>query len=83
MKFDLVHVNMHKVFIVLIYTIPALAIFIFTRNIYWTFGLSLAAGNAFGAWWAAKLSVRKGDKVIKIILMIAIFIMSLKLLEVF
>jgi len=83
MKFDLVHVNMHKVFIVLIYTIPALIIFIITNNIYWTFGLSLAAGNATGGWWAAKFSVKKGDKLIRIILMIAIFIMSLKLLSVF
>ncbi len=83
LKFDLVHVNMHKVFIVLVYTVPALIIFIITGNVNWTFGLSLAGGNAFGGWWAAKFSVRKGDKLIRIILMIAIFIMSLKLLDVF
>ena len=83
LKFDLVHVNMHKVFIVLIYTVPALIIFIITKNVNWTFGLSLAGGNAFGGWWAAKFSVKKGDKLIRIILMIAIFIMSLKLLNVF
>lgn len=83
LKFDLVHVNMHKVFIVLIYTIPALAIFIFTNNINWFFGISLAAGNATGGWWAAKASVKKGDKLIKIVLIAAIIVMSLKLLDVF
>ena len=83
LKFDLVHVNMHKVFIVLVYTVPALLIFIFTGSINWLFGISLAAGNAIGGWWAVKVSVKKGDKLIKVVLIIAILIMSLKLLDVF
>ena len=83
MKLNLVFVNMHKVFIVFIYTIPAIIIFIFTNNINWELGLSLAAGNALGGWWAAKYSVKKGEGIIKIILIIAVLIMSLKLLNVF
>jgi uncharacterized membrane protein YfcA len=83
LKFDLVHVNMHKVFIVLVYTVPALLIFILTGNVKWTLGLSLAAGNALGGWWAAKASVRKGDRLIKTVLIGAILVMSLKLLSVF
>ena len=83
MRLNLVYVNMHKVFIVLIYTIPALLIFMLTDNVNWIFGIALAAGNATGAWWAAKFAVKKGEKLIKIILVVAVFIMSLKLLEVF
>ena len=83
MKLNLVYVNMHKVFIVLIYTIPALLIFIITNNVNWTFGIALAAGNATGAWWAAKFAVKKGEKLIKIILVVTVFVMSLKLLGVF
>ncbi len=83
MKLNLVYVNMHKVFIVFIFTIPALIIFIITGNVHWGFGLSLAAGNGLGAWWAAKISVKKGEGVIKFVLFIAIFIMALKLLNVF
>lgn len=83
MKLNLVYVNMHKVFIVLIYTVPALFIFIFTNNVNWFFGIALAIGNATGAWWAAKFAVKKGEKLIKIILVVAVFIMSLKLLGVF
>ncbi len=82
MKINLVYVNMHKVFIILIYTIPAILIFIFTNNINWELGLTLAAGNAIGGWWAAKFSVKKGEGIIKIILIAAVFIMSLKLLNV-
>lgn len=83
LKFDLVHVNMHKVFIILIYTLPALVIFIISKDVDWAFGLCLAGGNALGGWWAAKASVKKGDRLIKAALIVALLIMSLKLLEVF
>jgi uncharacterized membrane protein YfcA len=76
---NLVRVNMHKVFIIMIYTIPALIIFIFTGNVLWEYGLALAAGTAFGGWWGAQVSVRGGEKAIRIILALAIVIMALKL----
>ena len=82
MRLDLVYVNMHKIFIVFIYTIPALLIFFLTHNVDFKFGMTLAAGNAFGAWWSAKFSVKKGEGLIRIILMVAIFIMSMKLLDI-
>ncbi len=83
MKLNLIIVNMHKVFIVLFLTVPAFIVFLVTGNINWQFGVSLAIGNAFGAWWAAKLSVKKGEKFIKAALIVTVFIMALKLLEVF
>ena len=79
----LVLVNMHKVFIVFIYTVPALGIFIWSGNVDWTLGLSLAAGNAFGGWWAAQLSVKKGEKIIRFVLLLALSIIALKLLNIF
>lgn len=82
LKLDLVHVNMHKVFIVLIYTIPALLVFAFTGNVDWGLGLCLAAGNAVGAWWGAHFAVKGGEKVIRVVLAITILIISLKLLGV-
>lgn len=83
MKMNLIYVNMHKVFIVLVFTLPALLIFFFTGNVNWFWGIILGLGNATGGWWSAKLSVKKGEKLIKIVLVIAIFIMALKLLDVF
>jgi uncharacterized protein len=83
MKLNLVYVNMHKVFIVLVYTIPALLIFIISDNVNWVLGLALAAGNALGGWWAAKFSVRKGEKLIKYVLIVAVLIMAAKLLGAF
>jgi len=83
LKLDLIRVNMHKVFIVFVFTIPALLVFILTNNVNWFYGLSLSAGNAFGGWWGAKLSVKKGEKLIKAVLIVSIFIMAMKLLNIF
>lgn len=78
-RLNLVFVNMHKVFIIMVYTIPVLLIFTSTGNVNWKLGLVLAAGNAFGAWWGAWETVRGGEKIIRIILAVAIAIMALKL----
>jgi uncharacterized membrane protein YfcA len=80
---DLVRVNMHKVFIVLIYTFPVLLVFAFTGNVNWGYGLVLAGGNALGGWWGAHAAVKGGERVIRIILAVAITIMALKLFGLF
>ncbi len=82
LKLDLIKVNMHKVFVVFIFTIPAFLVFFFTNNINWFYGLSLSIGNAAGGWIGAKMSVKKGEKLIRTVLVIAIFIMAVKLLDV-
>lgn len=83
LRMNLVYVNMHKVFITLIFTIPALLIFIWTDNVDWLLGLSLALGNGLGGWWAARISVKGGEKIIRYVMIVAIFIISLKLFGLF
>lgn len=80
---DLVRTNMNKVIITLVYTLPVFLIFLLSGNVHWGLGICLAGGTATGGWWAAKLSVRKGEKFIKYFLVVAIFIIALKLLGVF
>ena len=77
---DLVRVNMHKVFIILVYTIPSLAVFALHGDVRWLPGLELAVGNAVGAWVGSHVAVKKGDPVIKIVLYIALVGMAVKLL---
>ncbi len=79
LRIDLVLVNAHKVFIVLVYTIPALLIFTITGNVNWKYGLVLAAGNAAGAWWGAHAAVKGGERVIRIVVAAAVTVMALKL----
>ncbi len=82
-KFDLVRVNVYKVFIVLIYTLPALFIFILSGKVNWLWGLILAAGNGLGGWLGAHVTVRKGEKVIRLVLVIALLILMVKMLNLF
>ena len=83
LKMDLVRINMHKASVFFIYTIPAMIVFAWTDNINWKYGIALAAGNAIGGWWSAKVAVKKGEKTIRIFLAIAMLIMAVKLLNSF
>jgi len=76
---DLVRVNMHKVFIVFIYTLPVIAIFVATGNIDWVAAVVLSAGMALGAWWSAHLSVKGGERVVKRVLALVLGLMAIKL----
>lgn len=83
LRMDLVLVNMHKVTIVMIYMVPALAIYAWTGNVAWIPGLVLGAGSAVGGWWAARVSVKGGESGIRIVLGIAMLVMAAKLLGLF
>lgn len=80
MRLDLVRVNMHKVFIVGVYTAVALTVFVLTGNVLWIPGLALAIGNSLGGWIGSHLSVKKGEPFIRKVLYLAIGAMAVKLL---
>lgn len=77
---DLVRVNMHKVFIVGVYTLLALVIFASKGEVVWLAGIILAVGNASGGWVGTKLAIGKGEKLIRIFLNIVLVILAVKLL---
>ncbi len=83
LKMNLVYVNMHKVTIVMMYMIPTIVVYALTGNVHWIMGLILGAGSAVGGWWAARASVKGGEKLIRIALVLAILVMALKLFGVF
>ena len=71
--------NSIKVFVITIYTIIAMIIFIYEDKIRWDYGLTLALGNSIGAWVASRWSVNKDDKLIRGILLVAVFALAVKL----
>ena len=71
--------NSIKVFVVLIYTFAALVVFIYEGKVNWLYGIVLAVGNSTGAWFASRWSVDKGEKVIKIFLVITVIALAIKL----
>jgi uncharacterized protein len=80
MHVDLVRVNMHKVFIVGLYTIAALIVFVRTGNVLWVPGIALAIGNSIGGWIGSQLSITKGERFIRRTLYVTLLAMSVKLL---
>lgn len=80
MGFNLVRVNMYKVFIVLSYTIIALSIFATQLELLWWAGLGLALGNSIGGWYGAHTTIHKGEVWIKRVMYIALSCFIIKLL---
>jgi len=80
---SLVKINSLKLFIVFIYISSSLVVFIIHGKVDWILGLTLAIGNALGAYLGSNFAVSKGDKWIRVFIVIAILSMSAKLLGLF
>ena len=78
-QMSLVKTNATKVAVVFIYSTVALIIFSFNDSVDWKMGLFMALGTIFGAWFASRWSVKKGDSVIRYAMLITISIMAVKL----
>ena len=78
-QMSLVKSNATKVSVVFIYSFFALLIFAYNNSIDWQMGISMAVGSIFGAWFASRWSVKKGDKLIRYAVIISTTIISIKL----
>lgn len=78
--FDLVRVNMHKVFIVLVYTVAALIVFASQLQLLWLVGLSLAVGNSLGGWLGARTTTLRGEGLIRAVMYTVVSVFIIKLL---
>lgn len=74
--FSLVKINSIKVFVVAIYIFSSLSIFVFNGKVDWEIALLLALGNGSGSFLASTLAVEKGEKLIKVVLTIAVIFMA-------
>ena len=78
--YDLVTANMMKVVVNVVVTIIALAIFIAEGNVRWIPAFILAIGLTIGGWLGARISVRGGEKWIRIVMVVAAIALALRLL---
>ena len=78
-RMTLIRANATKVALISVYTLGALILFAINGKIDWISGFCMAAGSLFGAWWSSRWSVKKGDNVIKIAMLIMVIVMSVKL----
>lgn len=80
LRLDLVRTNMHKVFIVAGYMIPALVVYALAGKTLWVVGFVLAIGTSIGGWMGSHLAVKKGDPFIRVVLNVALAALAIKLL---
>ncbi len=71
--------NSIKTFVIVCYTLVAIAVFWWEDQIRWDYGLTLAAGNSAGGWIASRWSVGKDDKWIRMVLIVTVFGLAIKL----
>lgn len=78
--YDLLKANALKIFIVLAYTVVALGVFVFNKQVNYLLGLILGFGSMFGAWVAAHVAVKKGASFIRWFLLITVLAFAMKML---
>ena len=77
---DLVAANVHKVFIILLYTLSALWVFGNQLEILWWIGVVIAVGNTVGGWLGARLTLSGGEHIIRWMVLFSIAGMIVKLI---
>lgn len=81
--FDLVKANAVKVWIILLFTIFALAVFIYHNQVDYKIGFILAIGYMAGGYIGSKLAVKKGAQFVRIILLAALLLSALHMAGLF
>jgi len=76
---DLVRGNAIKVLNVLIVTVVAGGFFAWTGNIHWDDGLALAAGSFVGGMVGVRLTVKKGERFIRMVVVTALVVFAVRL----
>ena len=78
-NYGMVKINMIKSLTVLIYTLSALGVFIYSGLINWELGLALAAGNGAGGWLTSRWSTKVNEKYIRYFVMVTAIAFAIKL----
>ena len=78
--FDLVLANSIKVLVSLVVTMVALPVFLIQGKVEWLPALVLAAGLTIGGWLGARIAVQGGERVIRVVMVVAAIGLAARLL---
>ncbi len=78
-KLSITQANSIKGLVVLVFTIPALSLYVFYGHVNWHAGLFLAIGTSIGAWLTSRWSVNVNEKYLRYILTSIIIALAIKL----
>jgi uncharacterized membrane protein YfcA len=72
--FNLVGANGVKNLIVLLTTVVAIPVFVLHDQVQWAMGLLLGAGQAVGAWAAARVAIKRGAEFVRIFVIVTVLL---------
>nr|WP_319267125.1 sulfite exporter TauE/SafE family protein [uncultured Draconibacterium sp.] len=78
-QLSLKYANSIKVFVALLFSISSIIVFILNDAINWKVGFALAIGTSMGGYLGSHFTMKKSEKWIKLILILAIGVMAIKL----
>lgn len=73
------YANSIKVFVALLFSISSIIVFILNGAINWRVGFALAIGTSVGGYLGSHFTMKKSEKWIKLVLILAITVMAVKL----
>lgn len=76
--FDLLHANAFKLLIQTAFTLIALPVFIASGKIAWIPGIALSLGAIGGAWIGARMAVKRGVKLVRVLLFVVVLLFAVK-----
>ena len=77
--FNLVGANAVKNLIVLAVTVVAIPVFVLHDQVQWTLGLLLGAGQAAGAWFAARVALKRGAGFVRMFVIVTVLLSAIAL----
>lgn len=78
-QLTLKYANSVKVFVALLFSISSIIVFILNDAINWKVGFALAIGTSLGGYLGSHFTMKKSEKWIRLILVLAIGVMAIKL----
>lgn len=80
--YDMIKTAAAKLFIMFLYTVVAITVFFAKGGVdvnYWLYGLIHSIGMIIGTWIADRYALKKGEKIIRIVIIFVIVITALSL----
>jgi len=77
--YNLIGANAMKNLLALLFTAAALVVFMVNDQVQWTLGLMLGAGQAVGAWVAARVAIERGAKFVRYTVIVIVVLSAIAL----